>query len=219
MRAHKEIRLQTLALVAAVTGVIGVLMFSLLTRGGSLVPRPSLLAGVLLVAMGGIVLWLARPVRRYLEGEAKGTLDPLRAARVVVLAQAAALTGAAAAGWWPTGVGCCRSRRWWWLLWPWRAPVWSPNAGAASTRRMPVRETPRPRPPPRSRDAPATFPARTPVAWGWEPRGWAMSKNEKKQPPAEQDPDEDLTVNPPQASPVPPDHEPPLRPDGYGSGV
>ena len=99
MRAHKEIRLQTLALVAAVTGVIGVLMFSLLTRGGSLVPRPSLLAGVLLVAMGGIVLWLARPVRRYLEGEAKGTLDPLRAARVVVLAQAAALTGAAAAGW------------------------------------------------------------------------------------------------------------------------
>ena len=32
MRAHKEIRLQTLALVAAVTGVIGVLMFSLLTR-------------------------------------------------------------------------------------------------------------------------------------------------------------------------------------------
>ena len=99
MRAHKEIRLQTLALVAAVTGVIGVLMFSLLTRGGSLVPRPSLLAGVLLVAMGGIVLWLARPVRRYHEGEAKGTRDPLRAARVVVLAQAAALTGAAAAGW------------------------------------------------------------------------------------------------------------------------
>ena len=46
-----------------------------------------------------------------------------------------------------------------------------------------------------------------------------MSKNEKKQPPAEQDPDEGLTVNPPQASPAPPDHEPPLRPDGYGSGV
>ncbi len=46
-----------------------------------------------------------------------------------------------------------------------------------------------------------------------------MSKNEKKQPPAEQDPDEDLTVNLPEASPVPPDHEPPLRPDGYGSGV
>ena len=63
MRAHKEIRLQTLALVAAVTGVIGVLMFSLLTRGGSLVPRPSLLAGVLLVAMGGILYFSATDSR------------------------------------------------------------------------------------------------------------------------------------------------------------
>lgn len=99
MMAHKEIRMQTLALVAAVTGIIGFGVFSMLTRNGSLVPRPSLLAGVLLVAMGGLVLWMARPVRRYLTGQAKGSLDPLRAARVVVLAQAAALTGAAAAGW------------------------------------------------------------------------------------------------------------------------
>ena len=99
MMAHKEIRVQTLALVAAVTGIIGFGVFSMLTRNGSLVPRPSLLAGVLLVAMGGLVLWMARPVRRYLTGQAKGSLDPLRAARVVVLAQAAALTGAAAAGW------------------------------------------------------------------------------------------------------------------------
>jgi Protein of unknown function (DUF3180) len=96
---HREIRVHTLALVAAVTGVIGFAVFALLTRDGSLVPRPSLLAGVLLVVMGGLVLWMARPVRRYLAGRATGTLDPLRAARVVVLAQAAALTGAAAAGW------------------------------------------------------------------------------------------------------------------------
>lgn len=99
MTPHREIRVQTLALVAVVTGLIGFAVFSVLTRNGSLVPRPSLLAGVLLVAMGGLVLWMARPVRRYLAGQAKGTLDPLRAARVVVLAQAAALTGAAAAGW------------------------------------------------------------------------------------------------------------------------
>ena len=49
--------------------------------------------------MGGLVLWLARPVRRYLQGRATTSLDPLRAARTVVLAQAAALTGSAAAGW------------------------------------------------------------------------------------------------------------------------
>ena len=74
-------------------------VFALLTRSGELVPRPPLLAGVLLVVMGGLVLWLARPVRRYLPGRATTSLDPLRAARTVVLAQAAALTGSAAAGW------------------------------------------------------------------------------------------------------------------------
>lgn len=46
-----------------------------------------------------------------------------------------------------------------------------------------------------------------------------MSNNEKKPTPAEQDPDEDLIVEVPEGSPVPPDGEPPLRPDGYGSGV
>jgi Protein of unknown function (DUF3180) len=96
---RKEIRVQTLVLVAAVTGIIGFAVFTMITRSGQLVPRPSLLSGVLLVAMGGLVLWLARPVRRYLQGRATTTLDPLRAARTVVLAQAAALTGSAAAGW------------------------------------------------------------------------------------------------------------------------
>jgi hypothetical protein len=46
-----------------------------------------------------------------------------------------------------------------------------------------------------------------------------MSKDEKKPTPAEQDPDEALIVDPPEASPTPPDDEPPLHPDGYGSGV
>ena len=96
---RKEIRVSTLVLVAAVTGIAGFAVFAMITRSGSLVPRPALLSGVLLVAMGGLVLWLARPVRRYLQGRATTTLDPLRAARTVVLAQAAALTGAAAAGW------------------------------------------------------------------------------------------------------------------------
>ena len=96
---HHEIRVQTLALVAAATGLVSFGVFAMLTRGGELVPRPPVLAGVLLVVMGGLVLWLARPVRRYLLGRATTSLDPLRAARTVVLAQAAALTGSAAAGW------------------------------------------------------------------------------------------------------------------------
>lgn len=96
---RKEIRVKTLLLVAAATGIAGYAVFATITRNGSLVPRPALLSGVLLVVMGGLVLWLARPVHRYLQGRATTTLDPLRAARTVVLAQAAALTGSAAAGW------------------------------------------------------------------------------------------------------------------------
>ena len=96
---HNELRVQTLGLVAALIGLLSFGVFQLLARGGDLVPRPPVLAGVLLVVMGGLVLWLARPVRQYLRGLATKPLDPLRAARTVVLAHAAALTGAAAAGW------------------------------------------------------------------------------------------------------------------------
>lgn len=96
---HSEIRVPTLALAGAVAGIVSFVVFEMLTRDGSLVPRPSLFAGLLLLVMGGLVLWLARPVRRYLLGRATSSLDPLRAARTVVLAQAAALTGSAAAGW------------------------------------------------------------------------------------------------------------------------
>ena len=96
---HREIRAQVLALVAATVGIMSFGLFQLVARTGELVPRPPLLAAVLLVVMAGLVLWLARPVRQYLKGRATTSLDPLRAARTVVLAQAAALTGAAAAGW------------------------------------------------------------------------------------------------------------------------
>jgi uncharacterized membrane protein YidH (DUF202 family) len=96
---RKEIRIQTLVLIAAVLGIVSFVVFEMITRSGTLVPTPSLLSGVLLVVMGGLVLWMARPVRRYLQGNATRPLDPLHAARIVVLAQAAALTGSAAAGW------------------------------------------------------------------------------------------------------------------------
>ena len=96
---HKEIRVQVLALVGAGVGIVSFGLFVVVVRTGELVPRPPLLAAVLLTVMAGLVLRLARPVRQYLRGKATGSLDPLRAARTVVLAQAAALTGAAAAGW------------------------------------------------------------------------------------------------------------------------
>lgn len=93
------VRVPTLLLVGVLAGAGGYLIGLAITRDGSLLPRPPWLAGLLLVVTAGLVLWLARPVRRYLEGRATVPLDPIQAARTVVLAQAAALTGAAAAGW------------------------------------------------------------------------------------------------------------------------
>ena len=46
-----------------------------------------------------------------------------------------------------------------------------------------------------------------------------MSKHEKKPLPAEQDPEDALKVDPPEASPAPPEEEPTSQPDGYHSGV
>lgn len=93
------IRVQTLVLVAAVLTVLGYGASLVITRDGALLQRPPWAAGVLLLVMGGLVLWVARPVRRHLRSGARTSLDALRAARTVVLSQAAALTGAAVAGW------------------------------------------------------------------------------------------------------------------------
>ncbi|KGN40164.1 DUF3180 domain-containing protein [Knoellia aerolata] len=86
-------------LVALVVGGASWLLWQLTTGQGELVPRPSWLAALMLVAMAAFVVGFAWPVRAYLDGRSGRRLDPLRAARVVVLAQAATLTGAAAVGW------------------------------------------------------------------------------------------------------------------------
>ncbi len=93
------VRAPILTLVGVLTTAGSYLIGLGITADGSLLPRPPWFAGVLLVVMAGLVLWAARPVRRYLQGRATVPLDPIVAARTVVLAQAAALTGAAAAGW------------------------------------------------------------------------------------------------------------------------
>lgn len=93
------VRARVAALVALGVGLASWLLWHLVTGGGSLVPRPSWLAATLLVGMAAFVVGFAWPVRAYLSGRSRRGLDPLRAARVVVLAQAATLTGAAASGW------------------------------------------------------------------------------------------------------------------------
>ena len=93
------VRARVAVLVALVIGLASGLLWMLVTGEGTLVPRPSWLAAGLLAAMAAFVIGFAWPVRSYLSGSSTRRLDPLRAARVVVLAQAATLTGAAAVGW------------------------------------------------------------------------------------------------------------------------
>lgn len=79
--------------------VVALLVWSFVARGGGLVPAPPVLAAVLLVVMGAAVLVVAWPIRRYLKGKATKRLDPMRATRALVLAQAGAITGALVVGW------------------------------------------------------------------------------------------------------------------------
>lgn len=53
--------------------------------------------GAVCVAVGAVVLWLAWAVRQFVAGKRPG-LDPIKAARTVVLAQASAYTGALLGG-------------------------------------------------------------------------------------------------------------------------
>lgn len=69
------------------------------TGQGHGLPPTSWGAVVVLVFMAGGVFFAGLPIRRFLRGQAKKPLNPLRAMRTLVLAQAAALTGALVTGW------------------------------------------------------------------------------------------------------------------------
>ncbi|MBO1752982.1 DUF3180 domain-containing protein [Actinotalea sp. BY-33] len=87
-----------LALVAlAVTAVVHPVLRVVESRGGTLLPVP-LLAVLVVLGIAGVVLRLGWSVRQYTRGEKPG-LDPLLAARTVVLATASAYTGALLTGW------------------------------------------------------------------------------------------------------------------------
>jgi hypothetical protein len=88
-----------LAGVALVVGMLAWLGWRLYLNSGRLLGPVSWVSLVLLVAMASLVVAAGLPVRRFLRGEARKSLNPLRAARTLVLAQAAALTGAGVFGW------------------------------------------------------------------------------------------------------------------------
>ncbi len=85
--------------VFLVVGGLSTILWMLWERTGRLIPEPPLLAGLLFLLLIAFLLGIAWPVRAFVRGTSDKALEPLRAARALVFAQAGALTGAALAGW------------------------------------------------------------------------------------------------------------------------
>lgn len=95
----KGVTIRFVLLVALVVTAFAYLGFRIWTSQGGVLPPASWGAFVVLVFMACGVFFAGLPVRRFLRGQSKKTLNPIRAMRTVVLAQACALTGALVTGW------------------------------------------------------------------------------------------------------------------------
>lgn len=88
---------QRLTLVALCSLVLTWLVTLVMERGGATPERVPWTVLVVCAAAGASALWLGWQVRRYVKGDKPG-LDPIRAARTAVFAQACAYTGAILVG-------------------------------------------------------------------------------------------------------------------------
>jgi hypothetical protein len=95
----KPARVSSTVLTALVTAAVSWFALDLWTRqGGRLLPLPWF-AAVAIAVVAALVLVLGWEVRRSVRGQRRTPIDPLFAARVVVLSKAAVFGGAVLAGW------------------------------------------------------------------------------------------------------------------------
>lgn len=94
----RGLRLRWLLLTVVVVAAVGWVLLDQARGRGHLPSAVRWPVHVGLVVLGGAVLTAGLQVRSYLRGR-RPSLDGLRAARTLVLAQAAALTGAGLTGW------------------------------------------------------------------------------------------------------------------------
>jgi hypothetical protein len=99
VRGGKGVTIRLVLLVGLVVTAFGYLAFRIWTTQGGALPPASWGALVVLVIMACGVFFAGLPVRRFLRGHSRKPLNPIRAMRTVVLAQASALTGALVTGW------------------------------------------------------------------------------------------------------------------------
>ncbi len=95
----RGVTIRLVLLVGLVATAFCYLVLRIWTGHGGTLPPASWGALLVLVFMAFGVFFAALPVRRFLRGQAGKSLNPMRAMRTVVLAQASALTGALVTGW------------------------------------------------------------------------------------------------------------------------
>lgn len=96
MRPTPTVRLVVVAGAVVVLGWVGLRLWVL---GGGELPMVPWTAAVVILVLAAVVLALGWPVRQWTKGRRERALDPLRAARTVVLAKASQYSGALLGGW------------------------------------------------------------------------------------------------------------------------
>ena len=99
MVSGRGVTIRLLLLLGVVVTAFAYLGLRFWTAQGRALPPASWGALLVLVFMASGVFFAALPIRRFLRGQSKKPLNPMRAMRTVVLAQASALTGAVVTGW------------------------------------------------------------------------------------------------------------------------
>lgn len=95
----RSIRYRWLAIIAISAGVLGWLVNDWATGNGLPAPVLSVLGLLTVIFISGFTLFLGLRVRRWQQGNRDQELDPIAAARTLVLAQAAAYAGSLLLGW------------------------------------------------------------------------------------------------------------------------
>lgn len=99
MTGGRGVTIRMVLLVGLVVTAFAYLALRAWTGQGGALPQASWAALIVLVFMASGVFFSGLPVRRFLRGRATKPLNPIRAMRTLVLAQASALTGAMVTGW------------------------------------------------------------------------------------------------------------------------
>jgi len=96
MTPTRTVRLVAGAVAVTLVGWVGLRLWA---ASGHELPALPWTAPAVMLLLAGLVIVLGWPVRRWTQGERDRPLDPLRAARTVVLAKASQYAGALLSGW------------------------------------------------------------------------------------------------------------------------